>query len=46
MKEVAEIERELRKGQANDALDDVRTLLITKFNVLHEKKAQVQGRGG
>lgn len=46
MKEAVEIERELRKGQANDALDDVRTLLITKFNVLHERKYKSKGIKG
>ena len=39
MSQAAEVERRLRQGQANDALDDLRAHLITSYAVKQEKRA-------
>ncbi|KAI0054763.1 hypothetical protein BV25DRAFT_1816572 [Artomyces pyxidatus] len=43
LKEAIQIELELRKGEANDALDDVRTQIITNYGWKRQKKTTVKG---
>ncbi|KAI0063770.1 hypothetical protein BV25DRAFT_1767553, partial [Artomyces pyxidatus] len=43
LRKAVEAEMELRKGEANDALDDLRAQIITNYGWRHEKKKNVKG---